>query len=158
MAASPPDGDPSSRLEAAFRRIEAERMHGLPFLNDRLAVEAVGFRLWQQSWPGVLITPWGINLLQLPTPEAPFPPVRADALIDVALPGGVVAFLPAHEEQLGDYRLCSLVSPAREFADQEAARLTARHALALLFEPEQSQPQPARASQPNPARRRFLGL
>lgn len=152
--AAPPGGtaNPSPRLEAAFRRIEAERMRGLPFLNDRLTVEAVGFRLWQQSWPGVLITPWGINLLQLPTPDAPFPPARADALIDVALPGGLVAFMPAHEAQLGDYRLCSLISPAQQFADQEAARLTALHVLALLFEPAPAPPQP------DPKRRRLLGL
>jgi [NiFe] hydrogenase assembly HybE family chaperone len=147
--------DPSPRLETVFRRIEAERMRGLPFLNERLAVEAVGFRPWQQSWPGVLITPWGINLLQLPTPEVPFPAVRADALVDVALPGGVVAFMPAHEQELGDYRMCSLYSPAQQFADQEAARLTAQHVMALLFEPEPSQ---SNQTQPNRTRRRMLGL
>ncbi|MDR0458515.1 MAG: [NiFe]-hydrogenase assembly chaperone HybE [Burkholderiaceae bacterium] len=150
--------NPSSRLEAVFRRIEAERMRDLPFLNDRLTVEAVGFRLWQQSWSGVLITPWGINLLQLPAPDTPFPPARADAQIEVALPGGVVAFMPAHEAQLGDYRLCSLYSPAQQFADQEAARLTAQHVMALLFEPEQSQPPQSDKAQPDRGRRRMLGL
>ena len=157
MAVPPPDDDPSSRLEAVFRRIGAERMRDLPFLNDRLAVEAVGFRLWQQSWPGVLITPWGINLLQLPTPGAPFPPVRADAQIEVALPGGMVVFIPAHEDQLGDYRMCSLVSPAQQFADQETARLTAQQVMTLLFDPQQGQPQPDKA-QPDRGRRRMLGL
>jgi [NiFe] hydrogenase assembly HybE family chaperone len=146
--------DPSPKLEAVFRRIGTERMSDLPFLNDRLSVEAVGFRPWRQSWPGVLITPWGINLLQLPTPEAPFPPVRADALVEVALPGGAVSFMPAHEAELGDYRLCSLYSPAQQFTDQEAARLTARHVMVLLFD----QPDDAASQQPSPARRRLLGL
>jgi len=152
--------DPSPRLEAVFRRIGAERMHDLPFLNDRLTVEAVGFRAWQQSWPGVLITPWGINLLQLPMPDAPFPPVRADALVDVALPGGVVPFMPAHEDELGDYRMCSLYSPAQQFADQEAARLTARHVMALLFPaaPDKAAQGKDQGQQPDPSRRRFLGL
>ena len=146
--------DPSPRLEAVFRRIEAERMRGLPFLNDRLTVEAVGFRPWQQSWAGVLITPWGINLLQLPAPDAPFAPVRADALVEVALPGGAVSFMPAHDDQLGDYRMCSLYSPAQQFTDQEAARLTAQHVMTLLFTAS-----PDAANQPpNRGRRRLLGL
>jgi len=146
--------DPSPQLEAIFRRIADERMRDLPFLNDRLVVEAVGFHLWQQSWPGILITPWGINLLQLPTPDAPFPPVRADAQIEVALPGGVVSFMPAHEDQLGDYRLCSLYSPAQQFTDQEAARLTAQHVMALLFpDPSDDAVEP-----PDRGRRRLLGL
>jgi [NiFe] hydrogenase assembly HybE family chaperone len=146
--------DPSPKLEAVFRRIGAERMRQLPFLNDRLSVEAVGFRPWQQSWPGVLITPWGINLLQLPTPAAPFPPVRADALVEVALPGGAVSFMPAHEAELGNYRLCSLYSPAQQFTDQEAARFTAQHVMTLLFD----KPDDAANQQPDRARRRLLGL
>jgi [NiFe] hydrogenase assembly HybE family chaperone len=83
--------------------------------------------------------------------------VRADALVEVALPGGVVAFMPAHEQELGDYRMCSLYSPAQQFTDQAAARLTAQHVMALLLEPEQNQPQPDK-TQPDRTRRRLLGL
>ncbi|MDR2852187.1 MAG: [NiFe]-hydrogenase assembly chaperone HybE [Burkholderiaceae bacterium] len=152
-----PPHNPAHQLEAVFRRIGAERMHDLPFLNDRLSVEAVGFRLWQQSWPGVLVTPWGINLLQLPTPELPFPAVRADALVEVSLPGGVVSFMPAHEKQLGDYRMCSLYSPAQQFTDHEAARLTAQHVMTLLF-PESPGDSDHAGQPPDRGRRRFLGL
>jgi len=147
--------DPAPRIEAVFRRIAAERMRDLPFLNSRLTVEAVGFRLWRQSWLGVLITPWGINLLQLPMPDAPFAPARADAQIEVDLPGGAIPFMPAHEAQLGDYRLCSLYSPAQQFTGQDAARLTAQHVMALLFPDDR---QRVAAPPPDRGRRRILGL
>ena len=48
-----------------FSRIQAERMADVPLLNPALTVETVGFRLWQDSWLGVLITPWSMNLLAL---------------------------------------------------------------------------------------------
>ncbi|MDR2239857.1 MAG: [NiFe]-hydrogenase assembly chaperone HybE [Zoogloeaceae bacterium] len=148
----------AAQIEAAFRQIAETRMRDLPFLNPRLSVETVGFRPWQQSWIGVLITPWGINLLQLPVAEAPFPPVRADAQIEVALPGGVMPFMPAHEARFGDYRLCSLFSPAQEFADQDTARAAAIAVLALLFEDNAASRQAQNGNKPNLSRRRLFGL
>ena len=154
--------DPSARIEAAFREIGATNMQGLPYLNPNLAVAAVGFRLWQRSWVGVLVTPWGINLLQLPTPDAPFAPWRADDVIEVSLPNGGVSFMPARIDTLGDYRMCSLFSPAQEFADQDSALAAAREVLRLLFEPEASeadeQAVQAPVNQPDLSRRRLLGL
>jgi [NiFe] hydrogenase assembly HybE family chaperone len=128
--------DPSPRIEAVFTQIGATRMQGLPYLNPRLAVAAVGFQRWQTCWIGVLVTPWGINLLQLPTPDAPFPPWRADQTFDVPLPGATLSFMPARIDALGDYRLCPLFSPAQQFTDQESALATAREVLRLLFTPE----------------------
>jgi [NiFe] hydrogenase assembly HybE family chaperone len=128
--------DPSPRIEAAFTQIGATKMQGLPYLNPRLSVAAVDFRLWQESWIGALVTPWGINLLQLPTPEAPFPPWRADQTFDTLLPGATLSFMPARLDALGDYRMCPLFSPAQQFADQASAVATAREVLRLLFEPE----------------------
>lgn len=141
LAAAPaadPARDPSRRVEAAFTQIAATRMRDLPYLNPRLAVAAVGFREWQASWIGVLVTPWGINLLQLPTDDAPFAAWRAADAIEVTLPGATLAFVPARLDTLGDYRQCSLFSPAQQFADQASALATAHEVLRLLFEPEAS--------------------
>ncbi|AFT89945.1 [NiFe]-hydrogenase assembly chaperone HybE [Paraburkholderia phenoliruptrix] len=128
--------DLTHRIEGTFEQIAQTRMCDLPFLNSRLRVAAVAFRPWQSSWIGVLVTPWGINLLQLPTSDAPFPPTRADAVTEVALPGGIMPFMPARLDTLGEFRMCSLFSPARQFADQATALVTAWETMRLLFEPE----------------------
>lgn len=164
----------AQRIEAAFSTVAQTSMRDMPMNNPRLQVAAVGFRAWQSSWIGALITPWSIDLLQLPMPNAPFPPARADDIIEVALPGAVIPFMPAHMEPLGAYRLCSLFSPAQQFADQATAIATAQETLRLLFEPDKSgktagksgtmpsspppSPSPSSPDVPNPSRRRLFGL
>jgi len=164
-AASPFQASLIHRIESTFERIARTRMRDLPLLNPRLCVAAVGFRPWQSSWIGVLVTPWGINLLQLPSPGASFSPARADAVIDIALPGATMPFMPARLDALGDFRMCSLFSPAQQFADQETALAAATETLRLLFEPEDlARPRagsgvPAQTQNPpDPARRRLFGL
>ena len=65
-------------LESAFRRIAATRMAGLPINHPLLAVEGVGFRLWQGKWLGVLVTPWAMNLVLLPDSDAEFEALASD--------------------------------------------------------------------------------
>ena len=66
-AVKPWPADPSDALVAVFRQIAETRMQGLSICNPALAVEAIGFRQRDDGhWAGVLITPWGINLLCLP--------------------------------------------------------------------------------------------
>lgn len=164
-AASNSDAVLVERIESAFVQIAQTRMRDLPLLNPRLSVAAVGFRPWMSSWIGVLVTPWGINLLQLPAPDAPFEPARADAVIEVALPGAVMPFMPARLDTLGEFRMCSLFSPAQQFADQDTALAAARETLRLLFEPEASEASESatgsprsQADSPDRSRRRLLGL
>ncbi|EQD58614.1 hydrogenase expression/formation protein HupJ, partial [mine drainage metagenome] len=45
------------KLEEIFNRIAQTRMIDLPILNSAMRVEAVGFRLWEGHWVGVLVTP-----------------------------------------------------------------------------------------------------
>jgi [NiFe] hydrogenase assembly HybE family chaperone len=58
--------NPSMLIEQTFERIHSERMADLPFLNPRISVAAVGFARQGDDWRGVLVTPWGIQLLLLP--------------------------------------------------------------------------------------------
>lgn len=127
---------PPERLAAAFRAIHATRMRGLPFVNERLAVEAVGFREWNGRWLGVLITPWFMNLVLLPddAPGARWQPLGQGASAAYAFPAGVFEFIGAREDAVGEFQSCSLFSPMFEFADQATARLAAEAALAALFE------------------------
>jgi [NiFe] hydrogenase assembly HybE family chaperone len=131
-AVRPPD---ELALERAFERVGAERMAGLPFLNERLRVEALGFRDWQGVRVGALVTPWTINLVILPAPGTTLPPARTGAARNWQFPSGTYAFDGHTEPTLGAYQQCSLFSPPEEFASHEAAVAAARAALEALFAP-----------------------
>jgi [NiFe] hydrogenase assembly HybE family chaperone len=124
---------PAARLEAAYTRIWKTRMQGLPFLNENLRVEAVGFRAWEGQWLGALVTPWSMNLVILPG-EGPWTCLPKGAERFVALPAGRYRFVAGLDEELGEHHDCSLFSPAQEFADHETARAVAAAALEALFD------------------------
>jgi len=140
-------------LERVFLNIQHTRMQGLDeLLNPMLQVEAVGFRAWQGWQVGVLITPWFMNLMILPDRQ-PLPArPEGDTAYLLELPEGAIAFLFGHESELGDYLMCSLFSPVKEFADQDTARLAAQEVLKLLFTDRPAEPVP------DLSRRRFFGL
>lgn len=124
----------AARLESAFERIRTTRMAGLPFLNERLRVEAVGTREHEGEWLTVLVTPWCMNLVLLPG-SGPWKPLAAGGERLVAFPAGRYRFIAGHDESLGEYHACSLFSPAQEFADHDTARAVAAAALEALFDP-----------------------
>ena len=122
------------RIEIAFERVARTRMADMPFLNPALRVEAVGFRVWQGQWLGVLVTPWSINVLLLPwSAQWPRLPTGAERFVD--MPAGRFRFAAGFDPGLGEYHACSLFSPALEFADHAAARATAVAALDALLDP-----------------------
>lgn len=132
-------------LEATFRRIASTRMAGLPLMHPWLAVEAVDFAEHEEGLAlGVLVTPWFMNLVQLPLNDTagaalrPAPGQGADVLVG----GWTFRFLGHQEPGVGRFAAASLVSPMSEFADQAAAVATARALLEKL--------------RPRPARRGFL--
>ena len=118
-------------------------------------MESVGFRRYQGWWAGVLITPWFINLMLLPA-DAPLPDGPAGEERLVALPEGIMPFLPGSEDSIGPYLMCSLFSPLPQFADQQSARDTASEVLRLLF--EIPAPPAATPAGPDLSRRRLFGL
>lgn len=127
--------NPRPVLEAAFQHIQATRMDGVPILNPRLAVEAVGLRRWQDHWLGVLITPWFMNILLLPG-GGRWPSTAPGTQRDWIFPSGAYTFIAGFEPAVGEYQACSLFSPVLEFEHQEAARLTALAALEALLQPD----------------------
>lgn len=145
--------NPGPLIEATFERIRAERMAGMTMLNPALAVAAIGFARQGSDWRGVLVTPWGINLLLLPATEdwpVPAPHERAFR----SYPAGTFAFLPNAEEGLGDYLACPLIHDMQQFADQETAVQTARACLIALDLAPAADP----AAPESPSRRRMFGL
>jgi [NiFe] hydrogenase assembly HybE family chaperone len=131
--------DPSVRLEAAFRAV-ADRMVGLGFVNPALRVEAVGFEPWDGHWLGVLVTPWSINLMLTPREADAWLPVRPGDKQRYAFPAGTYDFIDAADPVAGEYRMCSLFSPALEFDDHAAAVLVAQLARAALFDAAHAEP------------------
>lgn len=150
--------DPSSLVEATFRRIHEERMQGLPMVNPALSVAAVGFVLHEgKEWRGVLLTPWGVGLMLLPaTTDWVMPDTHDRAFRKYA--SGNFAFLGNEEEGLGPYLLCPLIHDTQTIPDQATALTTARACLiALDLSPGEVPPEPADPSKPaSPSRRKFF--
>lgn len=121
-------------LEALFGSIHSARMADFPLNNKALQVEAVGFRDTGAGAIGVLVTPWSINLLLVPvdTADGPVGHKRLHSF-----PAGQFEFIVSAEEGFGNYEICSLFSPALQFADQSGARETAESVLAALFDASQ---------------------
>jgi len=151
-------------LQAVFADIASGRMAGLPLLNPRLQVEAIGFERWPdapQGGPGsapplpapaapaapddsacalgVLVTPWFMNLVCLPLRLLDQPQAVGQRL-PWQIAGQRFDFLVAHEPALGCFAACSLFSPMQDFSDAVAARTTALMVLQLLRQPPE-QPQ-----------------
>ncbi len=137
-------------LQRAFEHIARTRMAGLPLVNARLAVAAVGFRADDDGEfaLGVLVTPWCMNLVRLPLHDEALP-LRPGKMGAREIAARRFDFVGAHEGGVGAFEAASLFSPMFEFVDQAAALATAEEALkelriALPRAPEQ------------PARRGFL--
>jgi len=125
--------DPSHRLEDAFRA-KAVHMTGLGFVNPALQVEAIGFAPWEGHWLGVMVTPWSINLLLLPHDRSRWQPRRLGETQRYLFPAGHYDFISANDPAVGEYRMCSLFSPALDIADHATARMVAEMARAALFD------------------------
>ena len=133
----------SKRLEYAFERIQHERMAGLPIINPCLRVQTVGFRPWQDLGPipgpmydlGILITPWFMNLLQLPSERQTQSALTPGDTQIHHLPSGAYEFSVVAQDAVGCYLSCPLFSPMSEFSDQAMAVDVAESILSSLLEP-----------------------
>lgn len=148
-------------LTTVFREIHRERMADVPILNEALDVEAVGFVAIDAGVLGVLVTPWFMNLMLLPTGEGDFAGQHPGEKTVVPLPAGDYEFIAGSEDGIGDYRMCSLFSPVFEFGDHATAVATAEAVMAgVLTVPEPAAPEPVKAAPARSVSRRdlFRGL
>jgi [NiFe] hydrogenase assembly HybE family chaperone len=143
-------------LADLYRDVHARAMADVPICNDRLAVEALGFRAWGALALGVVVTPWFMNIVLAPRGDAPLPAAPAGATTSVALPAGRVDFVAGALEGFGPIWTCSLFSPMHEFADQAGARATAKAAISALTEPPAMNPPPMALATPDRLDRRAL--
>lgn len=131
--------DPSARIRAVFEHIAATRMGDFPLSNPALRVDTVGFQQWNQLWIGVLVTPWSVNLLLQPCGNAAFRPLATGDAQTWRFPSGEYEFFGLEEPGLGPTQMCSLFSPAFEFADHDGAVNTALEVMKeLLTDPTET--------------------
>jgi [NiFe] hydrogenase assembly HybE family chaperone len=118
----------SDALVERFMIIHETRMRDLPFVNQALLVEAVGFRPLGEHQLGVLITPWFMNLVILPAVDisARFP---SGSKISIRFPSGPVEFTAACDEELGTFLTAVLFSSIGDIPDQDTAREIAQEVM-----------------------------
>lgn len=126
--------DPAERLNAAYRVI-ARRMEGLNFVNPAIEVEAVAFAPWESHWLGVMVTPWFINLMLLPRDPAGWTSLPQGKKLRYRFPAGDYDFISSVDEAVGEYQMCSLISPLLDIPDQATAREVAQLARAAILDP-----------------------
>ncbi|WP_415896540.1 [NiFe]-hydrogenase assembly chaperone HybE [Neptuniibacter sp. QD72_48] len=123
------------QLKANYEQV-AITMVELEFYNPALQVEVVEGAVSEESKLAVLITPWCMNLILLSEENTEYDQAQVGSKKIVLLPSGSYEFLYAGSEALGAYGSCSLFSPMLEFADQEAAVLTAEEVLKAVLNTE----------------------
>jgi [NiFe] hydrogenase assembly HybE family chaperone len=128
-----PTIEAAATLERVYQGILTERMAGLPLVNPVLQVRAIGFRPWHEGLIGVLLTPWFMNLMQLPSRPDGLAPGQQ---LSYRFPSGDYRFTVGEEPGIGLYLMCSLYSPVFQFQDQATAEAVAEQILVdLLREP-----------------------
>lgn len=158
-AFAPPQPGRVAELVASFERIGRESMRGLPFYNEALSVEAIGFERFGEGWIGVLITPWFMNLMLVSDQPIPYAETANGEKRTIELPGGPVKFLCGGTEDFGMFHAHSIASPMDVYKSQNQARAAARRALACVRTPPQAEPARAPpAAQPAVSRRTLFNF
>lgn len=140
-------------LRERFDAICTTRMQGLPILNDRLSVEAVGFKQTGEHAVGVLLTPWFMNLVLLPGTDE-WDSVQQGETVSYALPHGDYDFTVSRDDELGTYLSAILFRSVNSIPTQEIALGIAEEIAELVF--TESEPDtPMRKKRPI-GRREFL--
>jgi len=135
------------RLLTLYRATEP-RMRELPFYNERLSIEAVGFRDWEDHRLGILITPWFINLILLPGENDDWSAVEQGDQSDWHLPAETIRFTANRPEE-GDeevFLAAPVFTNVIGVPDHEAAKNIAAQVLeSLLAKPGSEKAAPGHA-------------
>lgn len=124
----------TNRLVADFREIWHAKMRDVPLVNKMLSVEAIGFQKVDGCAIGVLISPWFMNLIVLPSEEEDWSNLVPGTKEIIDFPSGEYEFLHNVREITGGYKACSLFSPMTEFKTHAAAVAVAEAVMVALFD------------------------
>lgn len=102
---------PQDTVQAAFERIAAEEMQGLPFVHPAMPVYVTDFSLFEGQWLGSILTPWMLSLVIFPGPQQCWPERKVGEKLGLQLPYGEMVFTVGELEGVSQYCACSLMSP-----------------------------------------------
>lgn len=120
------------RLAHIYRDIGERAMRDLPIYHDRLDVEAVGFRVFNGTIIGIMVTPWFMNVVM---PAGEMAPAASASTLRFRFPARDIDFILSDLNLAGRIASCSLFSPMFEFADAASARAMAEAAINELMLP-----------------------
>lgn len=121
-------------LETDFTEIWHAKMRDVPMVNKMLHVEAVGFRIHEGRPLGVLISPWFMNLIQLPAEGEDWTDLNPGAKEHLGFASGEYEFIHNVRDMVGGYKACSLFSPMGEFKTHQQAVEVAQAVMVALFD------------------------
>ena len=129
-------GERTKALVTDFTEVWHGKMRDLPMVNKALHVQAVGFRRHDGRPLGVLISPWFMNLIQLPAEGEDWSNLKAGEKEYMSFPSGEYEFIHNSREMVGGYKACSLFSPMNDFKTQAQAVDVAAAVMVALFQEE----------------------
>jgi len=135
----------AQHLEAVYGRIAEQSMRDLPLYNERLRVEAVGFRPRDGHIIGVLVTPWCMNLILMPGADDDWSHLSHDTVSEWELPAGTFEFNPCLFDDVSLHLSAPLFSTVQDFPDQATARAIGLEIVRNLLDPRKL---PADAASP----------
>lgn len=124
----------TNSLVADFTEIWHAKMRDVPIVNKVLHVQAVGFRMHEGRPLGVLISPWFMNLILMPSADEDWGNLSAGAKEILAFPSGEYELIHNVREHAGGYKACSLFSPMHDFTTQAQAVDVANAVMQALFD------------------------
>ena len=108
-------------VEHTFNKIHRENMQGIPILNSRINVQALGFQHYQGRIIGIIITPWLMNVILLPSEDEDWSNLALGHKESHSFPSKTYRFLANEIDGIGFCQTHSLYSPMNEFANHEHA-------------------------------------
>lgn len=120
-------------VEQTFARIHRENMQGIPILNSRIRVQALGFQHYQERVVGVVITPWLMNMVLLPGEGEDWSDLALGHKRFHNFPAKKYKFMVNEIDGIGFCQTHSLHSPMNEFSSHEHAVSVAQDFLDKLM-------------------------
>ncbi len=120
-------------LEQVFGKIQREQMQDIPILNDKIRVQAVGFRYHEGRLLGVIITPWMMNLMLLPAADDDWQAWQPGHKEVFEFPSKPCQFMLNEFDRVGKCQTRSVYSPMNSFACHEQAVAAAQQYLEQLL-------------------------
>ncbi len=125
----------AARLGGVFENIHANEMAGLPLLNPKIDVEALEFQEFEGRTIGIIITPWLMSLIMLPSEQLgdDWTKYEIGHQHIHTFPSGDYKFLANHFDGIGVCQLHAIHSPMSGFFSHEHAIAAARQFMSKLF-------------------------